>query len=145
MEQSKSRERTASEKSTLIRERPDRGEEQDVLRGESDGSSSTPLQDSSVCDGEARNYVWSISVSSTHRHHVEPRVKLYVPREASFLIPLKKLTDESNPLGGDQDLRTSTLVRQRPIRGEGHVDFLGESGGSLPTTSRTHFRMPVKR
>ena len=36
------------------------------------------------------------------------------------------------PLGGDQELRTSTLVRKRPIRGEGHVDFLGESEGSLP-------------
>ena len=34
--------------------------------------------------------------------------------------------------GGDQDLRTSTLVRERPIRGESHVDFLGESEGSLP-------------
>ena len=40
--------------------------------------------------------------------------------------------DESNPLGGDQDLRTSTLIRQRPIRGESHVDFLGESERSLP-------------
>ena len=36
------------------------------------------------------------------------------------------------PLGGDQDLRTSTLVRQRPIRRESHLDFLGESEGSLP-------------
>ena len=34
--------------------------------------------------------------------------------------------------GGDQELRTSTLVRERPIRREGHVDFLGESEGSLP-------------
>ena len=40
--------------------------------------------------------------------------------------------DESNALGGDQDLKTSTLIRQRPIRGESHVDFLGESEGSLP-------------
>ena len=40
--------------------------------------------------------------------------------------------DESNTLGGDQDLRTSTLIRQRPIRGESHLDFLGESDGSLP-------------
>ena len=37
-------------------------------------------------------------------------------------------------LGGDQDLRTSTLIRDRPIRGESHVDFLGESEGSLPTS-----------
>ena len=35
-------------------------------------------------------------------------------------------------LGGDQDLRTSTLVRHRPIRGESCVDFLRESEGSLP-------------
>ena len=35
-------------------------------------------------------------------------------------------------LGGDQDLTTSTLIRQRPTRGESHVDFLGESEGSLP-------------
>ena len=29
-------------------------------------------------------------------------------------------------------MRTSTLVRHRPIQGDGHVDFLGESEGSLP-------------
>ena len=40
--------------STLIRDSPDRGEEQDNLRGESDGSS-PPLQDSSPEIGEARN------------------------------------------------------------------------------------------
>ena len=40
--------------------------------------------------------------------------------------------DESTPLGGDQDLKTSTLIQQRPIRGESHIDFLGESEWSLP-------------
>ena len=35
-------------------------------------------------------------------------------------------------LGGDQDLRTSTLLRHRPIQGESNIDFLGESEGSLP-------------
>ena len=34
--------------------------------------------------------------------------------------------------GGDKDLRTSTLVRHRPIQGESNIDFLGESEGSLP-------------
>ena len=34
--------------------------------------------------------------------------------------------------GGDQELRTSTLVRHRPIQGDCHIDFLGESEGSLP-------------
>ena len=37
----------------------------------------------------------------------------------------------SQNLGGDQDLRTSTSIRHRPIRGESHIDFLGESEGSL--------------
>ena len=43
--------------STLIRDRPERGEEQEVLRGESDGlSSPTPLQDDSTRDdAEAKN------------------------------------------------------------------------------------------
>ena len=40
------------------------------------------------------------------------------------------------PFGGDQDLRTSTLKRQRPIQGESHLDFLGESGRVSSTTSR---------
>ena len=35
-------------------------------------------------------------------------------------------------VGGDQELRTSTLVRHRPIQEESHLDFLGESEGSLP-------------
>ena len=34
--------------------------------------------------------------------------------------------------GRDQELRTSTLVRHRPIQGESNIDFLGESEGSLP-------------
>ena len=34
--------------------------------------------------------------------------------------------------GGDQELRTPTLIREHPIRGESQRDFLGESEGSLP-------------
>ena len=33
--------------------------------------------------------------------------------------------------GRDQDLRTSTFIRERPIRGESRVYFPGESEGSL--------------
>ena len=40
-------------------------------------------------DGEARNDLWSITGDFIYRHHVEPRVKLYMPREESFPIPLK--------------------------------------------------------
>ena len=36
-------------------------------------------------------------------------------------------------VGGDQELRTSTLIRDHPIRGEDQRDFLGESEGSPPS------------
>ena len=59
------------------------------LLGQSYGSSPTPEQDSSPDDGEARNDFWSISGNYIYRHHVEPRVNLYVPREDSLPIPLR--------------------------------------------------------
>ena len=46
-------------------------------------------------------------------------------------------------VGGDQELRTSTLIREHPTRGEGHVDFQGEQKGHFYHL-KTHFRMPVK-
>ena len=46
--------------------------------------------------------------------------------------------------GGDQELRTSKLVRPRFIQGDSHIDFLGESEGSFSTTLTIHFWMPVK-
>ena len=79
--------------STLIRDRPERGEEQEVLRGESDGlSSPTPHQDDSTLDdAEAKNDIWSITGDFIFRHHVEPRVKLQKPKEESCPITLKKI------------------------------------------------------
>ena len=53
------------------------------------------------------------------------------PKEKEeFIFPIAD--GRIKPLGGDQDLRTSTSIRHRPIRGEGQRDFLGESEGSLP-------------
>ena len=78
--------------STLIRDSLERGERQD-LRGESDGS---PPQDSLPGDGEARNGFWSSSENNIYRHHVEPRVKLHVPREESFPIALRKKCRDQN-------------------------------------------------
>ena len=46
--------------------------------------------------------------------------------------------------GGYQDLRTSTLVREHPIRREGQRNFPGESEGSLPPPHDS-FPMQVKR
>ena len=51
---------------------------------------SLPLPHDSFPDaGEATNDFWSMSGNFIYRHHVEPRVKLFSPREESFLIPLK--------------------------------------------------------
>ena len=75
--------------STLIRERPIRGESHLDFLGESEGSPPSPPQDSFPDAGEAINDFWSMSGNFIHRHHVEPRVKLYSPREESFPIPLK--------------------------------------------------------
>ena len=53
------------------------------------------------------------------------------PKEGEFtLLPI---TDgRIKTPGGNQELRTPTLTLQHPIQGDSHVDFLGESEGSLP-------------
>ena len=52
------------------------------------------------------------------------------PKHGEFIFPIAD--GRIKTLGGDQDLKTSTLVRHRPIQGESNIDFLGESEGSLP-------------
>ena len=74
--------------STLVRHRPNREESNIDFLGESEGSLPRP-QDSLPDAGEAINDFWSMSGSFKNRHHVEPRVKLYWPREESFPFPLK--------------------------------------------------------
>ena len=52
------------------------------------------------------------------------------PKQGEFIFPIAD--GRIKTPGGDQELRTSTLVRPRPIQGESHIDILGESEGSLP-------------
>ena len=72
----------------MVRHRPIQGESNIDFLGESEGSLPQP-QDSLPDAGEATNDFWSMSGNFIYRHHVEPRVKLYSPREESFPIPLK--------------------------------------------------------
>ena len=72
----------------MVRHRPIQGESNIDFLGESEGSLPQP-HDSLPDAGEARTDFWSISGNFKNRHHVEPRVKLYLPREESFPIPLK--------------------------------------------------------
>ena len=72
----------------MVRHRPIQGESNVEFLGESEGSLPQP-HDSFPDAGEAIDDFWSMSGSFIYRHHVEPRVKLYSPREESFPIPLK--------------------------------------------------------
>ena len=93
MEQSTSLEEIGVWNPTSIRDHPERGEEQEVFRGETDGlSSPTPNQDDSTRDdAEAPYDFWSIAEDFIYRHHVEPRVKLHMPKEEAFPFPLKDI------------------------------------------------------
>ena len=73
---------------TLVRHPPIQGESNIDFLGESEGSLPQP-QDSFPDAGEAMNDFWSMSRNFIYRHHGDPRVKLYSPREESFSVPLK--------------------------------------------------------
>ena len=94
--------------STLVRQRPDRGESNIDFLGEPEGSLPPP-QDSHPDAGEAINDFWSMSGSFIYRHHVEPRVKLYSPREESFSIPLKSI-DVSRTTHTNLDVKQEKFI-----------------------------------
>ena len=52
------------------------------------------------------------------------------PKQGEFILPIAD--GRIKTPGGDQELRTSTLIRHRPTQEESNIDFLGESEGSLP-------------
>ena len=72
--------------STLTRDRPERGEEQEFLQGNSDEwyTPSNIEEESTRDDEEAKNDFWTITGEFIYRHHVVPRDKLYVPRVETF-------------------------------------------------------------
>ena len=117
--------------STLIRPRPIHGEGHVDFLGESEGSLPQP-QDSLPDAGEAINDFWSMSGNFIYRHHVEPRVKLYSPREESFPIPLKYI-----------DV-TRTTHTNLDVKQEKRIDDCWNIDGSRdlsdPWTGFTHWR-----
>ena len=77
--------------STLTRRRSERGEESEIFDGNSDEwyDPSHLQEDSTRDDEEPRNDFWTITGEFIYRHHVVPRVKLYMPKEETFPIPTK--------------------------------------------------------
>ena len=71
---------------TLGREPTVRSED---LSGEIQGESGESQLAEPTDDAEARADFWSIQGDFIYRHHNEPRVQLYVPKEETFPIPLR--------------------------------------------------------
>ena len=71
-----------------------------------------------------------MDASEIYPKRLNAKEVIFPKENGKFIFPVAD--GRIKTLGGDQELRTSTLIRDRPIRGEGHVDFLGESEGSLP-------------
>ena len=91
MEQSNLWVRTASENIHFSQGHPERGEEQEILQGNSDVwcAPSHLQEDSTRDDEEAKSDPWTNAGEFIYRHHVEPRVKLYMPKEETFPVPMK--------------------------------------------------------
>ena len=94
--------------STLVRHRPIQGESNIDFLGESEGSLQQS-HDSFPDAGEAINDFWSMSGSFIYRHHVEPRVKLYSPREESFPVPLECI-DVSRTTHTNLDVKQEMII-----------------------------------
>ena len=71
-----------------------------------------------------------MDASEIYSKRLNAKEAIFPKEKGEFIFPIAGGRIET--LGGDQDLRTSTLVRHRPIQGEINIDFLGESEGSLP-------------
>ena len=63
------------------------------------------------------------------------------PKEGEF-FPIAD--GQIKTLGGDQELRTSTMVRHRPFKERVILTFLENRKGLFHNLT-THFQMPVKR
>ena len=83
--------------------------------------------DMMVADHEELETMGAPEICSKRLHAKE----VIFPRQnGKFIYPVAD--GQIQFVGGDQELRTSTSIRDRPIRGEGQRDFLGDSEGSLP-------------
>ena len=71
-----------------------------------------------------------MDASEIYSKRLNAKEVIFPKEKGEFIIPIAD--GRIKTLGGDQELRTSTLIRERPNRGESHEDFLGESEGSLP-------------
>ena len=85
----------------------------------------------------------TMDASEIYSKRLNAKEVIFPKEKGEFIFPIAD--GRIKPLGGDQELRTSTLMRDHPIQGESNIDFLGESEGSPPHHLKTPGLMPVKR
>ena len=79
----------------------------------------------------------TMDASEIYSKRLNAKEVIFPKENGTFIFPV---ADERIKFaGGDQELRTSTLIRDHPIRGEGQRDFLGESEGSPPSPPQDSF------
>ena len=98
---------------TLRREPTVRSED---LSGELQGNTEESRPADPTDDAEARNDSWSIQGDFIHRHHNEPRVQLYVPKDETFPIHLKYI-DVTRSTHTDLD-----VLQEKKIDGYWNID-----------------------
>ena len=72
----------------------------------------------------------TMDASEIYPKRLNAKEVIFPKEKGEFILPLAD--GRIKTLGGNQDLRTSTLLRHRPIQGESNIDFLGEPEGCLP-------------
>ena len=79
----------------------------------------------------------TMDASEIYSERLSAKEVIFPKENGKFIFPVAD--GRIKFAGGDQKLRTSTLIRPRPIQGDGHVDFLGESEGSPLPPPRDSF------
>ena len=72
----------------------------------------------------------TMDASEIYSKRLNAKEVIFPKEKGEFMFPIAD--GGIKTLGRDQDLRTSTSIRQRPIQGESNIEFLGESEGYLP-------------
>ena len=57
----------------------------------------------------------TMDASEIYSKRLNAKEVIFPKEKGEFIFSIED--GRNNPLGGDQDLRTSTLIRQRPIQG----------------------------
>ena len=84
-----------------------------------------------------------MDASEIYSKRLNAKEVIFLQKNGNFIFPVAD--GRTQFVGGYQELRTSTLTRDHPIRGEGQRDFPGESEGLHLHHLVTHIWMPVKQ